>query len=180
MGADYLEACVPSCDLTDERMQVLEQLICEEEPGEGCGDCYTLDEWKDRLRECVEFVRTAEGRRDVGICEGDRCALLRTGGMSWGDDPTDAFGPFDVICNCPPLYRQLEAWAIEDRGVFEYVALHHHRHGVSVYPFRSNKTVPSDDAVLQKLIQHFDIDFEPHREEYIDVVHVDLGDLPLI
>jgi hypothetical protein len=39
---------------------------------------------------------------------------LVTGGMSWGDLPTELAEHFSVILDCDPVIAQLEAWALED------------------------------------------------------------------
>lgn len=45
-----------------------------------------------------------------------------------------------------------------------FVVLHTHRHGISMYPVRASKK-PTD----KELIKKFEIDFEPDREEFIEV-----------
>jgi hypothetical protein len=37
-----------------------------------------------------------------------------TGGMSWGDTPTDSSDRFALFEACAALYDQLREWAIED------------------------------------------------------------------
>ncbi len=45
-----------------------------------------------------------------------------------------------------------------------YIAVHHHRFGVSVYP-----VLCSHYPSLEEIIEAWKIDFEPEREEYIDI-----------
>ena len=49
-----------------------------------------------------------------------------------------------------------------------YVIIHHHRHGVTTYLVRSDH-IPGEDEVIREC----DIDFEPDREEYIDIEQCD-------
>lgn len=52
-----------------------------------------------------------------------------------------------------------------------WVAIHTHRHGMDIYPFTSD-TEPNNEAIIAAC----DIEFEPDREEYIDIVQVSLNE----
>ena len=40
--------------------------------------------------------------------------LFVTGGLSWGDEPTELARPFELLSRCTPLDRQLVTWATDD------------------------------------------------------------------
>lgn len=57
-----------------------------------------------------------------------------------------------------------------------YLLTHEHRHGTSSILFRSEKG-PFDIPSEKELIKRFDIDFEPDREEYINVDTMTMEDI---
>lgn len=111
MGADHVYCTIPFCELTAERKAACIAVIDN-------WDFPDLDEEDvpDRRRQLIEFLDdypTYDERRDVSHTEFDYMALS-SGGMSWGDDPTDAFTMFAMVDDCTPLYKQLETCAKED------------------------------------------------------------------
>ena len=64
----------------------------------------------DRLEEL-------KGLRDTGIITPytDKPPLLITGGLSWGDYPTESSEPISSLAEVPGVYELFEKWAIEDR-----------------------------------------------------------------
>ena len=120
MGADYLQTSVPDADITTERHLMLLKVVDEVHLPDMPEWLDDLADWKAELKAVV--ARLAEGmsgRRDVGCDHSGDVPLLVTGGMSWGDDPTEAFGDFDKINNCEPLRQLLSRWAKEDAGLGE-------------------------------------------------------------
>jgi hypothetical protein len=58
-----------------------------------------------------------------------------------------------------------------------WIAIHHHRHGLSIHPFTAY-TEPSRDQIIEAC----DIDFEPRKGESIEVLYISLDskDVPNI
>lgn len=50
-----------------------------------------------------------------------------------------------------------------------WIAIHHHRHGLSIHPFTAY-TEPLEDQIIETC----DIDFEPWKGETLDVLHISL------
>ena len=111
MGADLLMYAIPNCKMTKERMVVLKQIVAAL-PDCGGGDAMydDLDEYKAALVTAIDELIGIDGCRDVTTI-GDS---LITGGLSWGDHPTESADCFDKISMCNPLWKQLEAWYLED------------------------------------------------------------------
>ena len=64
----------------------------------------------DRLEELKDL-------RDVGIITpyADKPPLLITGGLSWGDYPTESSGPISSLVEVPGVYEMFARWAVEDK-----------------------------------------------------------------
>lgn len=115
MGADYIESSVPLCSMTDDRKKRVAEIIDQQPAPDPEKSRYDDDEteYRERLRAAMSVYCSPE-RRDIGVCDGEHYKIARTGGMSWGDSPTESMDHFDAINDCDPLWNQLEAWAIED------------------------------------------------------------------
>ena len=66
-------------------------------------------------------------RRDICPIDSDGRTYYVTGGMSWGDIPTDSASVFEELSLFPGLIRQLQEWALQDavkyrRGTVEGLA----------------------------------------------------------
>jgi hypothetical protein len=129
MGADFILSSIPACNLDEARVKRLNEIIDGLEQADLEDAAYTAldceikdatdEDWgkcRDRLRQAVSELVDADGRREVAsICyEGMAYPMLFSGGMSWGDDPTEIGREFDLINGCDPLYMQLHEWAIDD------------------------------------------------------------------
>ena len=64
----------------------------------------------DRLEEL-------KGLRDTAIITpyADKPPLLITGGLSWGDYPTESSEPISSLAEVPGVYEMFEKWAVEDQ-----------------------------------------------------------------
>ena len=49
----------------------------------------------------------------MGPLYAKRCVRF-TGGLSWGDSPSDVFDDITMLTQIDPIYRQLESWAVAD------------------------------------------------------------------
>ena len=59
------------------------------------------DDLKPRLLSALENVKAAwmDERRDGGVMHFEGFRILMTGGMSWGDSPTDLFEDMEYLLN---------------------------------------------------------------------------------
>ena len=64
----------------------------------------------DKARECLKEVYDyyERGSRDTVTMNLDGNRWLISGGMSWGDDPTDAFRPLAVVDDLRVTYKDYE------------------------------------------------------------------------
>jgi hypothetical protein len=124
MGADLLLVAVPCCDLDrGDRSTVAKALInnltdaeCESLTDNACQwDEETPQEIRRRLLHVLDQYDEGWGR-DVSDFkqEGADHTVLITGGMSWGDSPTDAYDEMRILLYFDALYDLLLKWARED------------------------------------------------------------------
>ncbi len=118
MGADFIYSTVPKCVITDERLAALRSLIAGISD-KRLDDTDRVDEPTERrnlLLAAVEVVRDANRHRASAAYwqEGASYPMWLTGGMTWGDDPTDLWGDFDAINRCGLVWEQLRRWAEAD------------------------------------------------------------------
>lgn len=122
MGADFTYEILPLCRKTDERVAELKALIdgltLDTYQGvalwESCCDDDELDEYKEELRIAVNDYWELDGRRDVGCLQmgSQDITYILTGGMSWGDGPTDAY---DIMTKLTGFWDFFYRYAKEDR-----------------------------------------------------------------
>ena len=120
MGADFIYHILPRCELTPQRrielIWKIEQIETKDELVNLIENPFWIDDdetdgLKQFLIDKIESYENLNYRRDVGwLYLNDRFYLL-TGGMSWGDEPTDAFTEFEYLQWAWP---ELEKWAKED------------------------------------------------------------------
>ena len=125
MGADFLVAWIPSCDITEKRSDVLRQVVADLTDSEfhdwSCGEHDTLADWKAALTAALNNLTSDCCGREVckHVRIGEGYPVDITGGMSGGDSPTDAYRDFCLISDCSTLYAKLEEFALcdyEERG----------------------------------------------------------------
>lgn len=115
MGADLILSAVPACELTEDRRKALDAIV------EGLADNDfpdfedSIEAWRGRLNDALECYAEGE-RRDVSRIQlpGMAFPYLISGGMSWGDEPTDACSHFSDIVECNALWNELEEYARQD------------------------------------------------------------------
>ena len=123
MGADLILVALPAANLTDERRQRLHEVISgfsEQElqqldPDDW--DAESPEELRRKLHAHVAALHGPDDRRDVVALHAPLLPyeLWVTGGMSWGDDPTDICDCFCLLGSCPAIWSQLQEWACADR-----------------------------------------------------------------
>jgi len=133
MGACLLLAAAPACDPTDARTEELEAALKAVPVKElldnlGFTAAYYDAESKSETEEVIceilidhvigAFHNVREGRDCVSVIfPGMDYYMLITGGMSWGDDPTDTYEKL-ILLECLPssCYDLLLKWARQDRN----------------------------------------------------------------
>lgn len=128
MGADYLGAMCPMEISKDEAkarlrrykeewlLSHLDDYFCQQyDETDDKTEYQQAIEWVD---ECIEatYGYYEHGSRETAVYRYRDIDFLVTGGLSWGDDPTDAFQPIGVVQSLeltvafPELARSLEPW----------------------------------------------------------------------
>jgi hypothetical protein len=111
-------ALVPWCQMTEQRMAKAMELIdkaihaCEKHGSEFEEELEQMEALK------AEFPKYSlwGHRRDTAYMhlEGLDCGYRITGGMSWGDPPTDMYDIFNAVTLVDGLWGWLEEWGAED------------------------------------------------------------------
>ena len=122
MGAELLLAALPAVDLSAERRQRLHEIVSglsEQELQQLDPDDWDAggpEELRRQLHEHVAAFRGPDERRDVVPLHAPLMPyeLWVTGGLSWGDDPTDIWDCFCLLGSCPAVWSQLQEWACAD------------------------------------------------------------------
>jgi len=110
MGADLMLNYIEIAEPREKAQARLDRLVLTEEHLETFENCgyYGFEEedfseetekkMREKLQECLDVVYDADGRRDVSsfIIDGNRTFYL-TGGMSWGDDPSECYTDFWIF-----------------------------------------------------------------------------------
>jgi ribulose-5-phosphate 4-epimerase/fuculose-1-phosphate aldolase len=121
MGADMTLYCAPACDLTPpriERLALVIRSIPDEDPNltelmESLG--YDDPEYAKAciLEKCQASQYESRDVITIGI-PGCPYLIRASGGLSWGDDPTEAFAILEHVERCPQAWQVLEEFARED------------------------------------------------------------------
>jgi len=119
MGAEFILYALPACEMTAQRADILKQQLAampDEDLAEIACEYGDTDDARMRVRQAIDFLPVAGGQRDVAdfYLGGMPYPLLVSGGLSWGDFPTDAACEFSLISGCSQLYAQLAEWARQD------------------------------------------------------------------
>jgi hypothetical protein len=105
MGADFLYAIIPTCKWTPDRLKEAKKLlVADEERNLSKKEMQTI---------LTDFTSGKMGRsREANSFRMDGLEFLLTGGISWGDTPTDLYDSVQALEN--QLWGKLMAWAKED------------------------------------------------------------------
>ncbi|MCS6273998.1 MAG: hypothetical protein H2169_06610 [Opitutus sp.] len=111
MGADFCFAILPICNMTPERIAQARSIIADDEEFEvskedilGYLDTYCAGAGSD--------IDGYNGLRTVSHLHLHGLVYFITGGMSWGDAPTDEYTEFNLLDS--QIGDLLEKWAGED------------------------------------------------------------------
>lgn len=116
MGADFILFVLPNANLTPTRIAELVQLI-EELPETELPE--TFDESpRQSLKEALDDYLVGKGGREAVVLnfEGWQYPMLFSGGMSWGDSPTELGSSMLPLIECDAIWNRLEAWARTDNA----------------------------------------------------------------
>ncbi len=99
MKLDFNEAVKKAQGLLDADFEEIRTNLCEYYPGFLGSDDETLskDELMAKVRDALEVVYDYNHRRDCAQLVIDDKIYALTGGMSYGDDPTDAYNSFSIV-----------------------------------------------------------------------------------
>jgi hypothetical protein len=123
MGADFTLATFPYFDMTDDRRERFRELIVNLPASETdeFQDWYGLDGDEDcsleDLLDDIESSCSTVDRETTTITtyneKGEKYELNVTGGMTWGDSPTDAFDAFNRAAFFESVYNLAVDFSIE-------------------------------------------------------------------
>lgn len=117
MGADFLLTSLPSCWLTPARVQHLQEMVSRYEwcDLEAEGLVYengfaSLSEARGWLQELITQLEDSWDNRDTIELDLGGAIYVCTGGLSWGDSPTDTYATFCSVSRLPRIEEQLLFW----------------------------------------------------------------------
>jgi hypothetical protein len=124
VGANFIFAVIPKCQLARKREEKLVRHIkgLKEEELERDWTCVfpddsELESIKTRLLECVEAYKELSTYTSVGEFEPeDSYPVWITGGVTWGDPPTDIYDEIYYLAEKPEIWDMLVKWAKEDQS----------------------------------------------------------------
>ena len=122
MGADFTLATFPYFDMTDDRRERFRELIVNLPASETdeFQEWYGLDEEDYSLEQLLQDIESScsvVGRETTTITtyndKGERYELNVTGGMTWGDSPTDAYDAFNRAAFFESVYDLAIDFSVE-------------------------------------------------------------------
>lgn len=120
MGADFLYTIIPKAEPSDERKAKL-AVACQSVPitrddAEMLLGSDNVEEAKQVLAKFANEYWELGQRRDTSTLKikPQDPAFIITGGMSWGDGPTETYDQLCVIENLTDIWDLLLEWAEED------------------------------------------------------------------
>ena len=123
MGADFTLATFPYFDMTDDRRERFSELIVNLPASETdeFQDWYGLDGDEDcSLEDLLDDIESSCSTVNRETCtittyneKGEKYELNVTGGMTWGDSPTDAFDAFNRAAFFESVYNLAVDFSIE-------------------------------------------------------------------
>ena len=123
MGADFTLATFPYFDMTDDRRERFRELIVNLPASEtdefqewygldGDEDC-SLEDLLDDIESSCSTVSRETTTIYAYNDRGERYELNVTGGMTWGDSPTDAYDAFNRAAFFESVYNLAVDFSIE-------------------------------------------------------------------
>tara|TARA_Y100001973_G_scaffold105028_1_gene176691 strand:- start:1115 stop:1498 length:384 start_codon:yes stop_codon:yes gene_type:complete len=127
MGADFCMAKFPRFNFSDDRKEQFRQAlgVMKEDDREYLLDCYyfddeSQDEIVNDMLETIEEASSLCSRETNEWTEydenGNDIAFTYTGGMTWGDAPTDAFNVLSKAAQLESVYNLAMKFSAEDKA----------------------------------------------------------------
>ena len=127
MGADFTMAKFPRFAFNAERKGQFRETLqsMTEDDKEYLRDCYYFDgesqeEIIDDMLATIDSASSISSRETVELAEynseGNCIEVTYTGGMSWGDYPTEAFSVLDKAGHLESVYNLAMRFSAEDRA----------------------------------------------------------------
>ena len=122
MGADFTLATFPYFDMTDDRRERFRELIVNlpDSETDEFQEWYGLDDEDYSLEQLLEDIESScsvVGRETTTITtyndKGEKYELNVTGGMSWGDSPTDVYDAFNRASFFDDVYNLAIDFSVE-------------------------------------------------------------------
>ena len=122
MGADFTFATFPYFDMTDDRRERFRELVVNlpDSETDEFQEWFGLDDEDYNFEELLEDIETACSTcsRETSIIttyndKGEKYELNVTGGMSWGDPPTDALSYFERAGFIEEIYNLAVDFSVE-------------------------------------------------------------------
>lgn len=122
MGADFTYELLPAAEITPERKiemkhlidtlskDDMEQTVYADRFGPQWDKCI-----QDIHRDFEEYCNFSSDRDVAELSISPDEDYYISGGMSWGDHPTDACQTMYKLNSLPLVYKQLDEWAYEDK-----------------------------------------------------------------
>jgi hypothetical protein len=117
MGANFLLYRIPACKETKYRKKKLRALARKYTPslhGHYRMDVFPLDTFRKQLLTALEDYWCFPESREIFLDTIDGVKLHTTGGMSWGDAPTEAAEVITILEECDEIIACLQRWAEAD------------------------------------------------------------------
>ena len=123
MGADFTLVTFPYFDMTDDRRQRFADLL-ESLPQEATDEymewfgldeeeCLSLEDFLDDIETACSICSSETSTLTTYNDKGERYELNVTGGMSWGDPPTDAYDAFNRAAFFESIYDLAIDYAVD-------------------------------------------------------------------
>lgn len=122
MGADFTLATFPYFDMTDDRRERFRELIMNlpAKETDEFQEWYGLDDEDYSLEQLLQDIESScstVNRETATITtyskKGERYELNVTGGMTWGDSPTDAYDAFNRASFFENVYNLAVDFSVE-------------------------------------------------------------------
>ena len=122
MGADFTLATFPYFDMTEDRRERFRELIVNlpDSETDEFQEWYGLDDEDYSLEQLLEDIESScsvVGRETTTITtyndKGEKYELNVTGGMSWGDSPTDVYDAFNRASFFDDVYNLAIDFSVE-------------------------------------------------------------------
>jgi len=124
MGADFLLYSLPWTQLNETRQkslhdaidQMADEQVKDVADAVGSFDDESIPSVRKAIHAAVRDYMVLDNRRDTTTWRHgyDPVTRIYTGGLSWGEPPTECGQTFDIIATCDPIYNLLEHWALEE------------------------------------------------------------------